>query len=271
MTESIPGALEKAGFKRADFEFYAHAMKFLKSGGTVERAIEIVNRAAERKPGEGQMSCAPQGQDAVADARPASGEGHNGTVRPDQPSAASPARDPSPLPDEGHVASAQQGQGKAASVRDQASGSGQSVGAREGHGPSAPPARPPNKPRGLDDARRARMAVETIFDTHLLGGRPLRGMTRDSMAAVHTSSARKLKRGLRDTAATAYDFVFSDQALKHCQADGNATAEQMFKPSDIERFDRNARELIEKSADAVADVAFSYINQKTVELSNAGA
>ena len=172
---AIAAAFEKVGYSQAEMAFFPHAVQFLKSGGTFERAVEVLRKAAKslgkegqdldvRKdqcnnadlshpmPGEGQgliaASCGLVGG-AVARQPIASGGGQYNDGQDARVIDASPAREPSlshPMPGEGQVLNAAScGHGRIAVARQPiASGGGQNLAGQDAPSAAAVPAREPS-------------------------------------------------------------------------------------------------------------------------------
>jgi hypothetical protein len=266
-----------------------------KSGqvGGVQQDQRFFADLSRQTPSEGHMLRAQQGQGGAADARPLMPDADQGEhVQQDHKSTVSVGRllpegqsrsvqqdhhviaDGQPIPSEGQGRSVQQDHLQFADAGNQIAGAeGHDVRAKQGHPIRAPAAREhrkPNKARSLEEVRADRLVVETLFD-YRLGGQRIRDLTRDGVIAAHVAAARRLKTSLREAANDAYDYALADQMLKHCQADGKTPTTKMFKLVDLQRFDNNARAMVLKSADAVADNASTYLMQKTMEISHVNA
>lgn len=96
---AMKAALESAGFDANEMRFLTDLSRYLNNGGTVPRAHVLVDEAAQRMPGEGQVGPASKEAICVAPSsrQPiASGEGHVSAAPKSASLTLPPAREPSP-------------------------------------------------------------------------------------------------------------------------------------------------------------------------------
>lgn len=94
---TMESAFKRVGMSQRDWRLMSAAWAFLKDGGTVERAHELVAKAAKKLPSEGPTGFAEPGHASNADAgQPeGGGAGHHGCAEDGQHPLASPPPQPS--------------------------------------------------------------------------------------------------------------------------------------------------------------------------------
>ncbi len=108
---AMAGAFDKAGFNRAEMEAGAAAMKFIQSGGTLERWVAVYRASAERMSGMGQKEVAENGPHIGAQTRQPNEDGGAASSVPQGHQVHAPSSSPN-RGGEGHFMVASPGQVK---------------------------------------------------------------------------------------------------------------------------------------------------------------
>lgn len=204
-------------------------------------------------PGEDHLRDARKSHGALVDARQSiAGEA---TVR---------------MPDEGHPDSA--------SSRDTIAGAEANTSVPEKAKMQLPPARVTTKK--LTSKPRSARSFQTVEDAFRkankvyeirLNGTSILHHTYGSLVSAHSSLARRFKQSIIQSTEEFYEFAMIDQMLKSvtAQVQNEMPADQLFNSKKLNEFDAKAKHMIANTAKVVAENAFSFMAQKTVELSNA--
>jgi hypothetical protein len=208
---ALGSALSSAGFQPRDFKLGAAVQEFIKSGGTVEKAHEIVDAAAKRMPGTSQIVLADNGHHVSAQTRqPVEDErGQNHDSENGQPSLASSSS--SNRGGAGHAYAAQ---------------SSQSLGAA--------PVREPTTQQRVTSAAIAKAAAVTVMDTLKIDGRSVGDWT---VTEARRAGRLKSREG----------YILIEAARVVANAPGNATLRSVVKEAEMQKIIQRAAEV----ADAV--------------------
>ena len=189
---AMAAAFERVGIDKAGMTLHAQVVTYAKSGGTEERALEIVRQVFASLAGQRLNAAAQQSHEDAAGHHPVATTGPSGGARPSSPN--------------------------------RGSGS-QSLGAKHGHDASRPTVREPTAGQRKAAAIAANVVSLTVLDTYrLLDGRLLKDVRIGELETIRTASSqqasiiRQIQRlGIADHSALVGDIIKPEQLQRMLQ------------------------------------------------------